>query len=332
MTKIAAYSPFRVSFGGGGTDINPFCETYGGAVVNTAIDRGVTLIYTPDEYELEISSRDFLRSVIIGKENEEDDVLHKMSMLFQGRGIDHGRIAINAGVPPGSGLGSSSALVTAVLALIYRIKGVTNDPWQIAREAFQIERDYFGVTLGKQDPFAVSLGGFKFMEFKSGKETIDRMTESAGFIKELEKRTLLVYTGKTRESSQVLREQVERSKKGSQEVVSNLLKMRDLAYEMRSAAKDNDLDRFTGAINEGWTLKKKLGKNVSNDKIDSIIKTASENGAAGVRLMGGGGEGFILAISKKNQLETLQKSLMDISSFVVRVSFEQGGTRTFEPA
>ena len=329
MTKIIAYSPFRVSFGGGGTDINPFCDTYGGAVVNTTIDRGVTLTYTKDEYELEISSRDFLKSVIIGKENEEDDVLHKMSMLFQSRGIDRGRIAINAGVPPGSGLGSSSALITAVLALIYRIKGQITDPWEIAREAFRIEGDYFGVTLGKQDPFAVSLGGFKFMEFKSGKETIDRMAGSAGFIKELEKRTLLVYTGKTRESSQVLRDQVEKSEKGSHEVVSNLLRMKELAYQMESAVKAGDFYRFTEAVNNGWVLKKKLGKNVSNEKIDGIIKTASENGAAAARLMGGGGEGFILAISRKDELETLQKSLMDISSFVVRVSFEENGTKTF---
>lgn len=329
MRRYVAYSPFRISFGGGGTDISPFCDEHGGAVINTTIDRGVTVRYTPDEYDLEISSRDFLKSVLIGKENGENDVLNKMSRLFESRGISTGRLTINSGVPPGSGLGSSSALTTAIIKLINRIKGTEIGPWELAREAFRLEHEYFGVTLGKQDPFAVSIGGFKYMEF--GKE--DRhepLSGYSGFMKELEKRTLLVYTGKTRESTNVLREQVEKSRKGEGQVVSNLVEMRNLATDMRNSVSKGDFDNFANALNRGWHLKKQLGNKVSNEKIDSLIEAAIGNGASAAKLMGGGSDGFLLVLSSHGQVEKLQKALMDLSGFVVRVSFEEGGTRALE--
>ncbi len=327
--KYVAYSPFRVSFGGGGTDISPFCDTYGGAVLNTAIDRGVTIIYTPDEFDLEISSRDFLKSVLIGKDSSDNDVLNKMSHLLESRGISRGRIIISSGVPPGSGLGSSSALTTAMLKLIYLIQGGTIDPWDLAREAFRLEHDYFGITLGKQDPFAVSLGNFKYMEFNASGENTTDLSSFSDFMNELERRTLLVYTGNTRESTSVLQEQVEKSQHGDSDVVSSLHAMRNLTADMRDSVVSGNFTGFTDAVNAGWSLKKKLGSKVSNQKIDSLISFARENGAEAAKLMGGGADGFLLVISKKGMVQQLQKSLMDSSSFVVRVSFDRNGTRAF---
>lgn len=325
-----AYSPFRISFGGGGTDISPFCDMHGGAVVNTTIDRGVTVKYTPDSYDLEISSRDFLKSFLIGKANGENDVLNKMSDLFQSRGITKGRLTINSGVPPGSGLGSSSALTTAILKLIYQIQGVEVDPWNIAREAFQLEHDYFGITLGKQDPFAVSLGGLKYMEFNADGEKSTPLSDNQEFLRELESRTLLVYTGNTRESTSVLQEQVDKSVRGEGDVVENLIRMRDLATEMKDAVLSSNFGNFTDALNRGWALKKLLGTKVSNDRIDSMIEFARNNGGEGARLMGGGSDGFLLVLSGHDKVEALQKALMDKSSFVVRVSFDMSGTRSME--
>ncbi len=330
MKRYVAYSPFRISFGGGGTDISPFCDLHGGAVINTTIDRGVTVSYTPDPYDLEISSRDFLKSFLIGKGNGENDVLNRMSQLFQTRGISKGRLVINSGVPPGSGLGSSSALTTAMLKLIYKIQDVEKNPWEIASEAFSLEHNYFNITLGKQDPFAVSLGDIKYMEFKASGETSQNLGECDAFVSELESRTLLVYTGNTRESTNVLQEQVDKSKKGEESVVSNLIRMRDLATEMRNAVKSGSFKDFTSAINQGWQLKKQLGTKVSNSRIDDLINHALENGGQAAKLMGGGSDGFLLVISGKDKVEALQKSLMDYSSFVVRVSFDKLGTRAFE--
>lgn len=330
MNRYVAYSPFRISFGGGGTDISPFCDVHGGAVLNTTIDRGVTVSYTPDPYDLEISSRDFLKSFLISKHNGANDVLNRMSQLFNSRGITKGRLSINSGVPPGSGLGSSSALTTAMLKLIYRIKNVEKGPWEIASEAFELEHNYFNITLGKQDPFAVSLGDIKYMEFKAEGETSSNLSVHSDFVSELERRTLLVYTGNTRESTNVLQEQVEKSQKGEEGVVSNLIQMRELATEMKGAVEKNNISGFASALNRGWNLKKQLGKKVSNRRIDELIMHAMENGGEAAKLMGGGSDGFLLVISGKDRVEALQKSLMDYSSFVVRVSFDREGTRAFE--
>lgn len=330
MKRFAAYSPFRISFGGGGTDISPFCDMHGGAVINTTIDRGVSVRYTPDPYDLEISSRDFLRSVLIGHGYEEHDVLNRMSNLFQSRGISKGRLVISSGVPPGSGLGSSSALMTAILKLIYQIQEVEIDPWELAKEAFQLEHEYFRVTLGKQDPYAVSIGSFKYMEFTPKGDRSTSLSMHSDFMSELERRTLLVYTGNTRESTNVLREQVEKSQKGDSGVVSKLLRMRELATEMKDSVISGNFPRFGDALNAGWNLKKQLGRNVSNRKIDALISAALDNGALAAKLMGGGAEGFLLVISEHDRVESLQKSLMDYSNFVVRVAFDHIGTRSSE--
>ena len=328
--RFTAYSPFRVSFGGGGTDISPFCDNYGGAVVNTTIDRGVTVIYTPDDYDLEISSRDFLKSVLIGKDTGDNEVLSKMTKLLESKGISKGRIAINSGVPPGSGLGSSSALTTALLKRIYLIQGKSVDPWNLAREAFSLEHDYFGITLGKQDPFAVSLGNFKYMEFASGKELSTDLSRYLDFMGELEKRTLLVYTGNTRESTSVLQEQVEKSRHGDSDIVSNLKIMKNLATEMKNSVLSGNFEGFSSAVNAGWDIKKQLGKKVSNERIDSLISFALDNGAQAAKLMGGGSDGFLLVISRHGSVQQLQKALMDSSNFVVRVSFDRNGTRAYQ--
>lgn len=330
MKRYVAYSPFRISFGGGGTDISPFCDTHGGAVINTTIDRGVTVKYTPDPYDLEISSRDFLKSFLIGKGNGENDVLNKMSQLFQSRGISKGRLVINSGVPPGSGLGSSSALTTAMLKLIYRIQGVQRDPWELAKEAFELEHEYFGITLGKQDPYAVSLGDLKYMEFTSEGVRSTTLSDYSDFMTELESRTLLVYTGNTRESTNVLQEQVEKSVRGEETVVSSLIKMRNLATDMKDAVENSNFSIFTDALNAGWNLKKQLGTRVTNERIDALIDYALKKGGEAAKLMGGGSDGFLLVISRKDRVEALQKSLMDLSSFVVRVSFDKVGTRALE--
>lgn len=327
MRSVVSYSPLRISFGGGGTDISPFPETHGGAVINTTIDRGVTVTYKDDDYPLEISSRDFVSSYILSSRRKPGNVLEKLMDLFDANGIRKGRVIINSDVPPGSGLGSSSALTTAVLKLIYDLKGVAKSDREIASEAFITERDKFGVTLGKQDPYAISLGGFKFMKFR--KDDVDNywIRGQDSFVEKLESRILLVYTGETRESSDVLMEQVQKASSNDQEVLSNLVLLRDLAENMRKSVISEDLDSFVEDINEGWQIKKKLGANVTNSRINQIITHALENGGQGAKLMGGGAQGFLLIVSKGGQIAELQKKMFQWSKFVIRVRFDPYGTR-----
>ncbi|HKJ96395.1 MAG TPA: kinase, partial [Thermoplasmataceae archaeon] len=310
IKPVVSYSPLRISFGGGGTDISPFPETHGGAVINTTIDRGVTVTYKEDRYPLEISSRDFVSSYILSSGRKPGNVLEKLMDLFDTNEIRTGRVIINSDVPPGSGLGSSSALTTAVLKLIYELRGKDRSEMEIASEAFETEKNKFGVTLGKQDPYAISLGGFKFMKFR--KDGVDNYSirNQDSFVRNLESRILLVYTGETRESSDVLMEQVQKASRNDQDVLSNLVVLRDLAENMRKSVINEDMDKFIEDINEGWDIKKKLGTNVTNNKIDRIIRNALDNGAQGAKLMGGGSQGFLLIVSKEEMISELQKKML----------------------
>lgn len=327
IRQVISYSPLRVSFGGGGTDISPFPETHGGAVINTTIDRGVTVTYKEDTYPLEISSRDFVSSYILTSERKPGNVLEKIMELFDSYEIRKGRVIINSDVPPGSGLGSSSALTTAVLRLIHEINGQKRTEREIAAEAFETEKEKFGVTLGKQDPYAISLGGFKFMKFLGSGIENYYIREQDAFIRDLESRILLVYTGETRESSEVLMEQVSKASSNDQKVLSNLVQLRELAESMRKAVIKEDMDAFVEDINQGWNIKKQLGANVTNTKIDRIIGNALRNGAQGAKLMGGGSQGFLLIVSKPGMVTDLQKKMLQWSRFVIRVRFDLHGTR-----
>ena len=327
MDKIVSYSPLRISFGGGGTDITPFPERYGGAVLNTTIDRGVTAWYVPDQYGLEISSRDFLKSFVLNESPESKDLLNKILGLFEMHGIRKGRVMLNGDVPPGSGLGSSSALTTSLLNLIYYINHEKRTWEEIADEAFKLEKDYFGVILGKQDPYAISMGGFKFMEFLGDRLKTTTLNHYSNFIQGLERRTLLLYTGRTRESSQVLKEQVENSSIGDEMTLENLRNMKRIAEKMRECVISGNMNGFIKLVNEGWEIKKKFGKNVTNHQIDSIIEKSKSSGAQGAKLMGGGSQGFILMIAEEGRIEELQKEMMSFSDLVIRVNYDPRGIR-----
>ncbi|OWP57469.1 MAG: kinase [Thermoplasmatales archaeon B_DKE] len=327
-SKLVSYSPLRISFGGGGTDISPFIDEYGSAVLNTTIDRGVRVKYIADEFPLEISSRDFVKSYLISHENKPARNVSEMIMdLFGTRNITSGRVLMNSDVPPGSGLGSSSALTTSVMNLINNLNGRSCTPLELADESFVTERDVLKVTLGRQDPYAISIGGFKFIEFMGNQVKIEKFDNESSFLKMLEKSILLIYTGRTRESSIALAEQVEKSRAGEKATISRLLDMKSTAFEMRDAVRSQDFHKLTSLINKGWEIKKTLGKNVTNEKIDGIIGKARSSGALAARLLGGGSQGFVLVIAGEGRLKELQDAMVRMSRFVVRVSFDERGTR-----
>ncbi|WP_297216206.1 kinase [Thermoplasma sp.] len=321
-----SYSPLRITFGGGGTDVEPFLSKYGGAVVNATIDRGVSVRYIEDEYQLELSSRDFVRSYIVNMHGPVS-VTKMMADFLSDSGIRTGRVIMSGDAPPGSGLGSSSAAVSALMNLVNTITGRNVDRAALAEESYRLERDHFHVLLGKQDPYAIAFGGFKYMEFDHDGMKREDLGRYDDFTRELERRILLVYTGKTRQSSEVLMEQVKASEMGDEETDRKLLEMKDVARKLRDSVVNNDMGEFAHQINRGWEIKKSLGSRITNDRIERIIGMALSGGAQAARLMGGGSQGFVLVMCRPENLNSLQKRLMRISNFVVRTSFDISGTR-----
>jgi Predicted kinase related to galactokinase and mevalonate kinase len=325
MEKIACYSPLRVSFSGGGTDISPFLETYGSKVINTTIDRGVRVLYSADGYPLEISSRDFLNTSILG-ESHGRTFQERMLELFQKYDILRGRIYISGEVPPGSGLGSSSAIVTALMKLIFELRGEKSEAQELAQIAYKEEKEFFNITLGVQDPFAISLGGFKYMEFNGENIHLERLNESK-FLDVLRSGMIICYTGSTRESSEVLKAQVRDSSSPESHTTNSLKELMDITQESWKFALSNDYRSFCSNVNRGWSIKRTLSPGVSSQKVENIISTALKSGARAARLLGGGKDGFVLVLGEPDRLWDIQKRLMTLSNFVVRVSPTMEGTK-----
>jgi D-glycero-alpha-D-manno-heptose-7-phosphate kinase len=229
-------------------------------------------------------------------------------------------------VPPGSGLGSSSALITALLTIIHELRGEEISKIELAEEAYRRERDFFGITLGKQDPYAISIGGLKFMEFK-GDEVKTEYFKANSISEYIDERMLLVYSGRTRESSAILGDQVSKSKTGDQETIKRLKEIKNIAEHMREALLQKDFPLFYNLINRGWDVKKNLGKNVSSEKIESIITRSISMGAKAGRLLGGGNQGFVLIMAEPDKLTSIQMEMTKISTFVTRISTSSLGTR-----
>jgi D-glycero-alpha-D-manno-heptose-7-phosphate kinase len=325
---ITVYSPFRISFAGGGTDISPFFENYGGSVLNTTIDRGIMIRYVDDGGSLEVSSRDFLKTALISSNNTSME--NKIVNMFMESGIKTGRLIMNSDVPPGSGLGSSSALLNGIIKTIYTIKNSSIDPYELAKESYFTEKDKFNIILGKQDPYAISIGGLKYMEFKSMGEVTQKFNLSDPFVKSLEESMMLVYTGNTRESSNALQEQAAKSALHDKDTTESLITIRNLAFQMSKAMKAHNRDEICNLINEGWKIKKTLGKNVTNQRIDRMIDYAFDNGARSAKLLGGGSEGFILLLTENENMALLQQKMMSLSDFVIRLRFDARGTRIID--
>ncbi|EQD64345.1 GHMP kinase, partial [mine drainage metagenome] len=176
------------------------------------------------------------------------------------------------------------------------------------------------------DPYAIAFGGFKYMEFKGEKFELSYFATSPMFDLEMQSSMLLVYTGKTRESSRILREQVSKSVRGDRTTIERLDQVKALAVEMKTSIEKEDFSSICNIVNRGWELKKKLGSEVSNPTVDRIIETALSKGALAARLLGGGSQGFVLVLSKHGNVE-LQKEMLNLSTFAVRVSFDREGTR-----
>lgn len=327
MKKISVVCPYRISFSGGGTDVSPFPDMYGGSVINATIDRGIRLNYVDDGQPLEISSRDILKSWSYSK-HIHNSFLEGITTLFRERGIENGRLSIAGDVPPGTGLGTSSALVMGLLQIVKTLRGEEVDRANLAQETYDVERNFFGVTLGRQDPFAISFGGMRYTEFTGNGYRMEKFDYDSPFVRHLERSTLMAYTGSTHNSTDELQEEVSKLKEGSEGLIANLLEIKKNTEEARDSIRENDFERFVKLIDFGWKLKKGLGKNITNSTVDGLINLAKENGAGAARLMGGGSAGFILILSDPKEIWGLQKKMMEHSEFVTRISFDQVGARS----
>lgn len=295
---IITRTPFRVSFAGGGSDLKDFYSRNGyGAVVSAAINRYMYIVIHPyfhDKIRLKYSKTEDVENI--------DEIEHPIFReCLKIMGIEKGvEITSFADIPSGTGLGSSSSFTVGLLNALYAYKGRVVSKETLAREACEIEIDILGEPIGKQDQYAAAYGNLNYIRFNRD-ETVDvlpiLLTEMAK--KTLESNLNLYHVGGERRAGDILYEQ--KNNISSASTLQNLIKMVQLADELKDALHGNKIDAVGDILHRGWMYKKELAARISNEDIDSLYNKAIEYGAKGGKLLGAGGTGFLLLYSDDHE-------------------------------
>jgi D-glycero-alpha-D-manno-heptose-7-phosphate kinase len=301
---IISQTPYRVSFAGGGTDLPAFYRQEHGAVLSTTIDQHMYVtIHRRFEPTIRVSySRTEMASTL-------DEVQHELvrEAMRQVEIDEPLEITTIGDVPAGTGMGSSSSLTVGLLNALYAHRHRVVSPALLAEQACRIEIDILKKPIGRQDQYAAAFGGVNYIRFNRD-DTVDvePVPCRVETLAELEQRTLLVYTGQTRDANQIL----ERQSNGTAERMGVLRQMRDQVNKMRAALTgDGDLDRFASLLHEGWELKRSLGFGISGDQVNEWYEAARKAGATGGKLLGAGGGGFLLLMAPPWRHRAIREAL-----------------------
>jgi len=302
---ITVRTPFRISFAGGGSDLEAFYRKSYGAVVSTTINKYMYIIIHPyfhNKIRVKYSKTEDVDSA----EQIQHPLLRECLKLMK---VDKGvEIASVADVPAGSGLGSSSAFTVGLLQAlsVFKCKSRTKD-W-LARTACRIEIDKLKEPIGKQDQYAVSFGGLNYIRFNAdGSVFVEPIILRPGAKKALEKNLLMFYFGNERKAATILSKQ--RKDMARPSGYETVRKMVQLAERTRKVLARGELGEFGRLLHEGWMLKKSLGNNITNQQLDSYYRKALDAGATGGKLLGAGSGGFLLFYCEPQYHGKLRKAL-----------------------
>jgi D-glycero-alpha-D-manno-heptose-7-phosphate kinase len=329
-----ARAPLRLSFAGGGTDVSPYAEEHGGAVLNATIDKhAYASLEVRDDYRFTMCDLDDASEVSGCVEDEicYSGTLDLAKAVIRRLGVRSGfNLRLHSDAPWGSGLGSSSTHVAAVLGVFSQWLRLGLPSYELAEMAYEIERVDLGQAGGRQDQYSATFGGFNFMEFSDKGAVINPLRIKAEVMHELHYRLLLCFLGRTRRSSEILKDQVSRYSSGESESVEALHRTKELAYEMKRTLLRGQIDAMGELLNEGWKLKKRFTSLITNPAIDEIYADARKHGAIGGKLLGAGGGGHMLFLCPSGGSPPLATRLSCLGIQVVPFSFEQSGLTTWE--
>jgi D-glycero-alpha-D-manno-heptose-7-phosphate kinase len=320
---ITTATPQRISFAGGGTDINYFYEKHGGLVLSTTIDK---FIYVTVKVHNKLFKEKYRLSYSVTEHvNRLDEIKNEIAReSIRFLGIDESLyISSTSDLPALSGLASSSCFAVGLLNALHQLKGEQVSLAQIAEEACHIEINVLKKPIGKQDQYAAAFGGANLFTFNPNGSVLLAPVTNATFFNIFEN-SLLFYTEIQRSADEVLSDQ--KSSFGSNE--KNLLEIKELASQFYDLIIDPriDLEKLGELLHQNWLSKKMLSEKVSNSLIDNYYEAALKNGAYGGKILGAGGGGFLFLIAPKENHSKIIKTLDKLE--MVDFNFEPIGTRT----
>ncbi len=333
---IRAKAPLRISFAGGGTDVPPFPEREGGCVLNATIARFAWGSLRPrddDRINLESVDLGISLSYSVNGEMAFDGQLDLAKAAIQRLGAknSHGfDVFLHSDAPPGSGLGSSSALMVSLVGLVKEFKNLNLTDYEIAQLAYVTERLDLGILGGLQDQYAATFGGFNFIEFGKDQVIVNPLRIHQEIMNELEHNLLLFYTGTTRRSDHIIVDQKQKYAGNDADTVAALRQQKQLAVDMKNILLQRRLDDFGDLLHCAWESKKKLSSRISNPTIDEMYAEARKAGALGGKMTGAGGGGYMLFYCLFENRHKVAAALRKMGAIPTEFAFDAKGLQTWK--
>ena len=329
-------APLRLGLGGGGSDVSPYSDLFGGAVLNATIDKYAhctieetnsgSIVFNAADLKLKKRYTSALNLPIDGTLDLQKGVYNRIVHDFGITKPLSFNLTTFSDVPPGSGLGSSSTMVVAIIRAFSEWLSIPLGDYDMAYLAYQIERIDLGLSGGKQDQYAATFGGFNFIEFfKDDRVIVNPLRMKRWIVDELEVSMVLYYTGASRSSDRIIREQQKNTRMGKSVQIEATHRIKENAYVMKNYLLKGDIIHFAKALEREWDNKKKMASSITNKNIEKVYEAAMKAGAYGGKVSGAGGGGFMFFTVDPVKRLDLINVLNKFSGSVLNFHFSENG-------
>ena len=332
-------APLRIGLAGGGTDVSPYSDRFGGAILNATVSLFAYANIEPlEENKIIVQALD-------RKEEEEfewakelpiNGTLDLLKGVYNRIYKDYKlpssgfRLSTFVDAPAGSGLGTSSTLVVAILGAFVEWLKLPLGDYDIAHYAYQIEREDLKLTGGKQDQYAAMFGGVNFMEFyEDDKVIVNPLRIKSQYLHELENNLVLYFTATSRESASIIDEQVKNVNNKNEKSIEAMHLLKEQARMMKEALLKGKLDEFGAILDFGFQQKRRMANNISNNRIEEIYEASKKAGATGGKISGAGGGGFMIFYCPGNTHHNVVEKLKQFGGEVKNYTFTKYGLTTW---
>jgi D-glycero-alpha-D-manno-heptose-7-phosphate kinase len=303
---VTAAAPLRISFVGGGTDFPHWYGSHGGAVLSATIDHRAEATLRPrNDDRIRIRSLDLHQMIQyrLHESPEYDGVMDLSKAAIDRIGVHRGvDIEVHCDAPPGSGLGGSSAVVTAVAAALAAFAGRSLTADELARTSYAIEREDLGIAGGWQDQYAAAYGGFNLLEFAGRGVEVTPVRARLDVLRRLRENLILCYTGQVRANLGLIDTQIRLFEEGREETIQGMKQLQAMAYEMRDALESGDVDGLGEMLREAYESKKRMNPHIAEGtRIERLFDAATKAGATGGKICGAGGGGYLLLYCRQDR-------------------------------
>ena len=322
---IITRTPFRVTLGGGGTDLPSYYSKYGGFIFSAGIDKYMFVDVNRPVVD------DLIRVKYTKSETVErlDDLEHELAReALRMMGIEKGiEISSVADVPAGTGLGSSSCYTVGVLNALHALKKEQVPLKTVAEEDFKLEAEILNKPIGKQDPYMAAFGGLTVLDIQpDGSVAVRKANVSHEVADELNRNMLLFYTNVSRSADTILKEQGNAVREEKREVIDSMHYIKELGYKILEAVESGKITDVGRHFHAHWQHKKKISDKMSNERFDKIYEIAIENGALGGKISGAGGGGFFTFYVEDNH-KKFREAMKQMGLREMRYRFDLEGSK-----